>query len=105
MTLVLSTTILLLGATAFLGSVLVVTTAAPDEPFPAWSNPTTRRAASIGLRLLGVGLVTFSATWGLGGAAGPWVALPVAAAFAPGAVAMITHNRSVARRRTGHTGM
>lgn len=98
MTLVLSTTILLLGATAFLGSVLVVTTAAPDERFPVWSNPTTQRGASIGLRLLGVVLVTSSTTWGLGGAVGPWAAVPLAAAFAPGAVAIVAHNLGVVSR-------
>lgn len=98
MALVLSTTLLLLGATAFLGSVLVVTTAAPDERFPVWSNPTTRRGASIGLRMLGVVLVTFSVTWGLGAAVGPWAGLPLAATFAPGAAAVFAHNRAAGRR-------
>lgn len=98
MALVLSTTLLLLGATAFLGSVLVVTTAAPDERFPVWSNPTTRRGASIGFRLLGVVLVSFSVPWGVGAAVGPWVAVPLAAVFAPSAAAIFVHNRAVGRR-------
>ncbi len=98
MTLVLSTTLLLLGATAFLGSVLVVTTASPDERFPAWSNPTTRRGASIGLRLLGVVLVMLPITWGLGASVGPRAGLPLAAAFAPAVTAVVAHNRAVGRR-------
>ncbi len=48
--------------------------------------------------MLGVVLVSFSVPWGVGAAVGPWVAVPLAAVFAPSAAAIFVHNRAVGRR-------
>ncbi|MCI9859226.1 hypothetical protein [Microbacterium proteolyticum] len=101
MAIALSAAVLLIGSTLLLGSVLVVTTSVPGEPFPVWSNPTRHRGASIGLRMAGVALIVFSSTWGLGPVGGAWVAVPVALAFGPGALAILLHNRSLPDRAAG----
>ncbi|WP_144831391.1 hypothetical protein [Microbacterium sp. BH-3-3-3] len=91
-------TALFIGATLWLASVLVVTTAAPDERFPWERNPSNRRAASISLRVAGMLFIVFSVSWGIAPLAGYWGALPLLAAFAPATLAIILHNTSVSRR-------
>ncbi|MDU0326482.1 hypothetical protein RWH43_06875 [Microbacterium sp. KSW2-21] len=91
-------TALFIGATLWLASVLVVTTAAPDERFPWERNPSHRRAASISLRVAGVFFIVLPVSWGITPIAGYWGALPCLAAFAPGVLAIVLHNTSVTRR-------
>lgn len=97
-----SVAVLLAAATLFLGSVLVVTSTVPNEPFPMWRNPTHHRGASIGLRLAGVALLVTPSLWGLTVVQGLWMVLPVALTFAPAALAILTHNRAVAHRTVEH---
>ena len=98
MPLAISAAALLVGATLLLASVLVVTTDRPEERFPLWSNPKHRRGASLGLRMAGVVFVILPSIMTFSSFEGPWVALPLAAAFAPGALAIVLHNSAVSRR-------
>ena len=97
MALALSVAVVMIGSTLLLASVLVVTLAKPDESFPLWSNPRVRRGASIGLRVGGVLLVMLGSLGGLAPVVGFWAIVPVVIAFAPGTVAILLHNTTVAR--------
>ncbi|HEY9267178.1 MAG TPA: hypothetical protein VIP82_22760 [Microbacterium sp.] len=98
MALALSVAVVMIGSTLLLASVLVVTLAKPDESFPLWGNPRVRRGASIGLRVGGVLLVMLGSLWGIAPVAGFWAIVPVVIAFAPGTVAILLHNTTVARQ-------
>lgn len=91
-------TLMLVGATLWLASVLVVILAAPDEKVPWNRNPRHGRGMSLLLRFLGLGTIIFTVTAFLRPVMGYWAAIPMVVAFAPAFLAIAMHNATVTRR-------
>jgi hypothetical protein len=78
-------------------SVSVVSRANPGDNLPYWSNAERTPGRSIGLRAAGVALVVLGASL-LSPALGYWAVAVVVAAFTPGVLLLIRHNRALSRR-------
>ncbi|MFC4140140.1 MULTISPECIES: hypothetical protein [unclassified Microbacterium] len=82
------------GGAVFYQSAKVVSAANAGRPLPYWRKPEVTPRAAIVLRVVGIALVTASATF-LVPALGYWAIAVLVMALLPALVAIPLHNRSV----------
>ena len=80
------------GGVVFYLSMRVVSRANTGRRIPYWSKPEVTPGAAIGLRMLGIFLVAFSASF-LAPSIGLWSIAVLVAALTPALLLIPTHNR------------